>query len=316
MSDSVSSAVLPESEWTARARRYRDRAQAFLDRHATGGRYHPVWDFLFTYYSLRPGALVRWHPGYGVTLAGPAGREYRGRSGYISTPDGMTVSSAYLENRLDTVTFVTGLLAATAQRPAQYRCFGLHEWAMVYRADRIRHDGVPLRLGPAGTDAVVQSLPLRCSHFDAYRFFTTEARPRNAVALTRDQQVSSEQPGCVHANMDLYKWSYKLGPLIDSELLLDCLLLAAAARELDMRASPYDLTDYGLQPIRIEESGGRAEYVRLQTDIADRAAPLRAELLRHCRELLENAAFSGTDDCRNRVAQPARPGVMTTVTGL
>ena len=42
--------------------------------------------------------------------------------------------------------------------------------------------------------------------------------------------------------MDLYKWCYKLGPLIESELLMDCLELAADARELDMRASPYDLS--------------------------------------------------------------------------
>ena len=54
--------------------------------------------------------------------------------------------------------------------------------------------------------------------------------------------------------MDLYKWSYKLSPLIDSELLLDCLELAAAAREIDMRASPYDLRGYGYAPIAVEHA--------------------------------------------------------------
>ena len=29
---------------------------------------HPVHDFLFTYYSQRPAALRRWHPGWGVAL--------------------------------------------------------------------------------------------------------------------------------------------------------------------------------------------------------------------------------------------------------
>jgi hypothetical protein len=53
---------------------------------------------------------------------------------------------------------------------------------------------------------------------------------------------------------DLYKWSYKLSPLIDSETLLDCLELAAAAREIDMRASPYDLSDYGYTPIAVEDA--------------------------------------------------------------
>ena len=57
---------------------------------------------------------------------------------------------------------------------------------------------------------------------------------------------------------------------------MDCLELAAAARELDMRASPYDLRDYGFEPIAIETPAGRAEYVRAQQSVAERAAPLRA----------------------------------------
>ena len=61
---------------------------------------------------------------------------------------------------------------------------------------------------------------------------------------------------------------YKLGPLIESELLMDCLELAADARELDMRASPYDLRDYGFEPIAIETPAGRAEYVRAQQNVA------------------------------------------------
>ena len=86
--------------------------------------------------------------------------------------------------------------------------------------------------------------------------------------------------------MNLYKWSYKLSPLVDSELLLDCLELAAAAREIDMRASPYDLTDYGYTPIAVEDAAGRAEYVRCQKAVAARAAPLRAALLARCDLLL------------------------------
>ncbi|SUA43690.1 Uncharacterised protein [Nocardia africana] len=86
--------------------------------------------------------------------------------------------------------------------------------------------------------------------------------------------------------MDLYKWAFKLVPLIDSDLLLDCFALACAAREIDMRASPYDLTDYGYRPIPIETPSGRAEYVRAQSELARRAEPLRTELLGRCRALL------------------------------
>ena len=40
-----------------------------------------------------------------------------------------------------------------------------------------------------------------------------------------------------------------------------------------MRASPYDLTGYGFAPIAVETPTGRAEYVRGQQDVADRARP-------------------------------------------
>jgi hypothetical protein len=160
------------------------------------------------------------------------------------------VSDTYLRSRVETISFVADLLRATARRPAQLNCFGLHEWAMVYRSGKVRHASVPLRLGAAGTDTVVEAEvagPLRCGHFDAFRFFTPEAVPRNAGSPSRATQQDWEQPGCLHANMDLSKWSYKLSPLIDSETLLDCLELAAAAREIDMRASPYDLRTTGIR---------------------------------------------------------------------
>jgi hypothetical protein len=261
-----------------------------------------VIDFLFTYYGHKPAQLRRWHPGYGIGLADAA--EYDGARGYhradeatdstTGDPAGRnvyTADPAYLVKRRDTVAFVTKLLRATASRPAQLSCFGLHEWAMVYRTDDIRHQKVPLRLGRAGTDAVVDSMSLRCTHFDAYRFFTPDAVGRNAEPLSRDDQIHREQPGCLHANMDLYKWGFKLVPLIPSELLLDCFESACAARELDMRASPYDLSEFGYDPVRIETPAGRAEYVRAQSALAERAAELRRTFLSVCDELL------ASDEC-------------------
>jgi hypothetical protein len=280
--------VLDESVWMRRARTHRDRVDAFCAPHRMrrgAGQTHPVWDFLFTYYSLRPRQLRCWHPGFGMVLAGPAARDHLGRSGYGAVPGGVTVTAEHLRSRAGTVDFVAGLLRATAARPARLNCFGLHEWAMVYRSPETRHDAVPLRLGRAGTDQVVESMSLRCSHFDAYRFFTEDAVGRNVEPLSRRRQVDTEQPGCLHAAMDLYKWAYKLAPLVASELVMDCLELAADARVLDMRASPYDLRGYGFDAISIETPAGRAEYVRAQQDIADRAAPLRATLLARCDEL-------------------------------
>ena len=273
--------VLDEPVWRARAAAHRARVERWTVPHRERRRRreaHPVLDFLFTYYSLRPHRLEVWHPGPDVVLRG--GLEYLAHPGYVRSGDEVHLDPAALPERLvGTAEFVGALLTATAGRPPRLSCFGLHEWAMVYRTDRPRHGAVPLRLGSAGTDAVVESLPIHCTHHDAFRFFTEAARPRNAVAPARADQVAMEQPGCLHATMDLYKWAYKLVPATPSELLADCFALAADVRELDMRASPYDLSGWGYSPVRIETPAGRAEYAKAQAAFAERAAPLRARLL-------------------------------------
>jgi hypothetical protein len=158
---------------------------------------------------------------------------------------------------------------------------------MVYRQphEAVRHAAVPLRLGSGGTDTVVESMQVRCSHFDAFRFFTPDARPLNPVQLTRAGQSAFEQPGCLHATMDLYRWAYSLVPLASSALVLDCFRLAREVRAIDMRASPYDLADLGYPPVQVETPEGRAEYVRAQRDFADRAAVLRSRLIELCAAL-------------------------------
>jgi hypothetical protein len=82
--------------------------------------------------------------------------------------------------------------------------------------------------------------------------------------------------------VDLYKWAMKLTPAVPSDLVMDCFDLAREIRELDMRASPYDLTALGLEPIRIEVPDGRAEYVRLQRGFAQRGQVLRQRLVAAC----------------------------------
>ena len=288
--------TLPESQWRARAADHCARVNTLIApylAHRADGVKHPVIDFLFTYYGHTPAQLRRWHPGYAVALENAT--EYAHYRGYHRIDDAdatapiCTADPAFLRRRLNTVEYIATLLRATASRPAQLSCLGLHEWAMVYRSDEVRHAQVPLRLGRAGTDAVVESMSLRCTHFDAYRFFTPEAAPRNTERLTRDDQPLREQPGCLHANMDLYKWGYKMVPLIDSALLLECFELACSARELDMRASPYDLAAYGYDPVPIDTAAGRADYVRQQTQLAERAAPLRARLLDAAESLVARA---------------------------
>jgi hypothetical protein len=273
--------VLAQQEWQVRRAAHEGRADDRLAAHRVRrqtGVKHPVADFLFTYYSYRPAQLRRWHPGAGVVLEGAPdfGPEYVAAGGRTTLD-----TAAVLARRGPAVAWIRDLLRATAGRAPQYGCFGLHEWAMVYRqpAAEIRHRDWPLRLGPQATDAVVEQSRIRCSHFDAYRFFTAAARPLNVLLPTRDSQVALEQPGCLHANMDVYKWAYKLSPLVPSELVLDCFDLAAEIRALDMRASPYDLADLGFDPIPIETPEGRAQYVAAQREFADRAAELRTALI-------------------------------------
>ncbi len=247
------------------------------------GRKHPVEDFLFTYYSFRPAQLRRWHPGAGVALDHADliefGRDYR----TIDDTGAITLDTeAILSRRRDSVGWIRDLLTATAARAGNFGCFGMHEWAMVYRQSQpeVRHNAWPLRLSPERTAAVVEHTRIRCSHFDAYRFFTQPARPLNQLSPTRESQARFEQPGCLHANMDLYKWAFKLSPLVTSELVADCFALAHDIRDLDMRASPYDLADLGYEPILVETPEGRAEYAASQRAFADRAARLRDELIR------------------------------------
>ncbi|ATD71194.1 MULTISPECIES: hypothetical protein [Gordonia] len=276
---------LTGQEWRARRDDHRRRVDAligpYLDARRKGVK-HPVIDFLFTYYSARPSHVLRWHPGFGVVLQDAD--EFLPLRGYERTESGVHVGLDYVRRRRDALRATVDLLGATAARPARLGCFGLHEWAMVYRTDEARHD-VPLRLGRAGTDRVVEQMPLRCTHFDAFRFFTGPARPRNENQLSRASQIDHEQPGCLHATMDLYRHCFTLAPLLPAGLTVDCFELALRARDLDMRASPYDLRDLGYEPVPIETPAGRAEYVREQSAIADAGTQLRAEVLRRCTNL-------------------------------
>jgi hypothetical protein len=281
--------VLPRSEWSRRAEAHRERLLPYvtphLSRRGTGVK-HPIHDFLFQYYSHRPAQLLRWHPGFGVRLEDA--EEYEGLRGYVGTAHGVTASHDHLRSQAQLIRGLRNLLFATAGRPAQLGCFGLHEWAMVHRleADGVRHPDWPLRLGGEATDAVVESHRIQCSHFDAYRFFTESALPLNTLRPSAEDRPEFEQPGCLHGNMDLYKHAFRLSPLICSDLVADCFELAWEIRVLDMQASPYDFADLGLEPVRIETAEGKQAYAAAQRSFAERSAPLRERLIAECDRLL------------------------------
>ena len=281
--------VLPRAEWepleAAHQRRADGFTQGWRDRQLLHEK-HPVDDFLFTYYPLRPGLLRRWHPGGGVSLAEAADLERAGWKWYVSEGDSSRVDvDGFADAKASSIRFITSLLERTAARAANFGCFGLHEWAMAYRTDQPRHD-IPLRLGRPGTDEVVESNRIGCSHFDAFRFFTPDAVPLNRLLPSRENQPELEQPGCLHAGMDVYKWAIKLGPLVPGELLLDTFELSRDIRQLDMRASPYELRDWGYQPIQIETPEGKAHYVREQRVFTERSNALRTRLVEAVRSVV------------------------------
>ena len=287
--------LLPRGAWTARAEAHARRADALTAGHRerrAAGSSHAVEDFLYTYYPLRPAVLRRWSPGAGFALADAAGSPVASARWFTTEGDAVRLDGrAYLADRAGAVRHHATLLAAVADRPPVFSCFGLHEWAMVYRepAGAHRH-ALPLRLGEAGTDAVVERHQITCSHYDAFRFFTPEATGRNELRPTRELQVELDQPGCLHVGMDLVKVVVHLGPAVPGELALDVVELARDVRELDMRASPYDVSGFGLAPVAIETAAGKAQYVAAQRVFAARAEPLRSALLAVCRDLLASAA--------------------------
>lgn len=202
--------ILERGDWSARADEHRARIEALIGpylRARRTGATHPVIDFLFTYYAARPAQITRWHPGFGTVLLDAP--EYDGLRGYQICDQVARVAWDHLVDKADLVAGTLRILEATASRPPRLGCFGLHEWAMVYRTDEKRHRN-PLRLGAAGTDAVVEDNRLLCTHFDAFRFFTDSARGRNAVELSRADTVANEQPGCLHATMDMYRYCLRL----------------------------------------------------------------------------------------------------------
>ena len=300
--DPADSPALARAAWKPQALAHAARADATTAgrrERSARGEHHAIEDFLYEYYSTRPSLLRRWHPGVGVVLEDAP--EHAGWKFYRTATGRTSVDvEAFWEARSGAAQQIERLLGATATRPARLGCFGLHEWAMVYRAGEDLRHPLPLRLGQEGTDAVVESHPISCTHFDAFRFFTPQAAPLNTLQPTRVNQVDLEQPGCLHATMDLYKWAAKLTPAIPSDLVLDAFELALEVRRVDMRASPYDVSSFGLATIAVETPEGKRQYAAAQRGFADQGAVLRRRLL------------AALDAVKAHVADPSGCATMTT----
>jgi len=274
-------------QWQVEINKHEQELRPIIESHlsrAARNEKHPVLDFLFRYYSFRPQQLLRWTPGWGIILSEASSRDFPESFGFRRAPrhvgDGLALDiQLFPKKRIPFLCWVFRFNQELLARQPRFSCFGLHEWAMLYRSGAPRHETIPLRVPASTITQVIESHPLTCTHFDAFRFFSAEAVPLNSIQLTRITSTTHEQPGCLHASMDLYKSCYKLYPWVSSSLLRASFFLAQRARIVDMEASPYDVRPLGYSSIPIETEGGKALYIEHQRAIHDEAQKIRHRLV-------------------------------------
>ncbi|MEQ8523230.1 3-methyladenine DNA glycosylase [Gracilimonas sp.] len=283
--------LVAEHEWLHEKQNHEERVDALLNDYLEARsrqEKNPVMDFMFEYYAFRPSGLRRWSPGMGLALSFSDFDQLPEISELTIQEDIAFVDPAlFPEKRISSLKWMLKMLENTQSSRPSFGCFGMHEWAMVYKTDNPRHQQVPMRMERDELAEFVESRPLLCTHFDAFRFFTKPARPMNRFELSREKFHEMEQPGCIHSNMDLYKWAFKMYPWIPSSLILDAFELAVEARYIDMQASPYDLRAQGLEPIKIETEAGRKEYKQKQEMIFQKGLPIREQIIENMRGILE-----------------------------
>lgn len=257
---------------------------------------NPVYNFLHSYYRYSTQDLKKYSPGLSVTLQGASASDHatilNAKFMEFNEHGGEYHLNKYYNVTAEKIDWIKlardrEVLRNTTMKAPFLGCFGLHEWAMLYSGgsgnEVKRHQAnVPLRVSQQTIDSVVSSTPLRCTHFDAWRFFQPSAKPLNAInPLQRETQPRYEQPGCIHANMDLFRYAYQMYPFVSSKLLLDALRVAIHARKIDLRASPYDVSAYAgcEDPLCVETPQGRKLYIEEQEKVAAAAAPVRLQIL-------------------------------------
>jgi hypothetical protein len=268
---------------------------------------HPVYNFLHRYYRYSTSDLLKYSPGIRVNLKISKEKNIHRylNSKYIfydSNDETYRYDPGSLfneENHFKKICLLQenfNILSATCKRLPHFTCYGLHEWAMLFsnkstNVTMDRHQNLKLRVSQDVIDELVTNFPIRCTHFDAFRFFHPDAQPLNFIdPLTKQNRIEYEQPGCIHANMDLFKYAFQLYPFLPSALLRASLEIAIKARKIDMRASPYDVSHVrGCEsPLCVETVQGRQQYVIEQKNLFKDALSLRKALLKEYEMVLND----------------------------
>ena len=311
--------MLKRSEWRSRADAHRCRVRdllggMFYDRKVHDR--HPIYNFLFNYYRFRPHRTIeRYSAGLDFALescsSGDDESLYLPSSKYLSVKDGcieMDPVKSLNEKSVTRIRNLCTLLEIVQRRPPNFSCFGVHEFAMLHSGARHsffqKKAGLELRMSQREIDDVVERAPIRCTHFDATRHFPDSALRSCRVKTSPALRTKNEQAGCIHTNLDLFKFSLRLWPFASSELVADALELAIRARELDMRASPYDLSsvsdftelgrDFDLTPVLIETESGRAEFRDSTMVLYRDSLPIRDRLIKVASSVLDCVSSTST----------------------
>ncbi|KAL3937580.1 MAG: hypothetical protein SGBAC_007338 [Bacillariaceae sp.] len=229
---------------------------------------NPIYNFLIEYYGLKGAKgvrkLCRWSPSPGLLM--------QCQSNNIETVDQLhELSAAYTqEATIDAPTMYDSILLEGAEE---------HDFGSTIHlrgATVVSGEGVlysPAAFYGKGDPSQKDS--------NALRFFAEDALPLNKFGgpLKRDDQAKLEQPACVHAHMDLLKLALKLTPFGDAQLLQSVLEVGLEARKLDVAASPYDASAYGVGVVPIDTPEGRNKYREDQMKLMKRVEPVRKSLL-------------------------------------
>ena len=302
--------MLKRSEWRSRADAHRRRVRdllggMFYDRKVHDR--HPIYNFLFNYYRFRPHRTIeRYSAGLDFAVESCSSSDdeslYLPSSKYLSVKDGcieMDPVKSLNEKSVTRIRNLCTLLEKVQRRPPNFSCFGVHEFAMLHSGTRrsLFQKGLKLRMSQREIDNVVERAPIRCTHFDATWHFPKSALKSCRIKTSPDLRTKNEQAGCIHTNLDLFKFSLRLWPFASSELVADALELAIRARELDMRASPYDLSsisdftelgrDFDLTPVLIETESGRAEFRDSTMVLYRDSLPIRDRLIKVASSVLD-----------------------------
>ena len=263
---------------------------------------HPIYNFLHSYYRYSITELKLYSPGVGnyifdnVTHSGqyllhplvtPIDMNDESCSKYALQLTPTVIKSK--RYNMNTISRSKDILESTIHKNPYFSCYGMHEWAMLYSSrssqeidPSSRHQSkLKLRVSQKIIDDAVESKVLTCTHYDAWRFFNPSAQPMNVInPLTRQNQLEHEQPGCIHATMDLFKYAHQLYPYVSSEILRETIQIALNARKIDMRASPYDVSHIeGCEiPICVETNEGKLLYAKEQMSLYNTSMPIRKKL--------------------------------------